>query len=134
MQSGTAVFTMPSAPIKCAGAPQKIAYLAADYWRKQGVLNDIRVVLVLPTPEIFGVPVFSQELEKVVARYGIEVHKSSEAVEIDPAGQKVVINDNANLSKETIDYDFMHVVPPLVGSRLDQDQRAGRPRQCGRLH
>jgi hypothetical protein len=30
-RSGTAVFMMPSGPIKCAGAPQKIAYLAADH-------------------------------------------------------------------------------------------------------
>ena len=36
-RSGSAVFMMPSGPIKCAGAPQKIAYLASDYWRKQGV-------------------------------------------------------------------------------------------------
>src|SRR6266545_3933610 len=34
--SGTALFTMPPGPIKCAGAPQKIAYLAADWWRRQG--------------------------------------------------------------------------------------------------
>ena len=50
MRSGTAVFTMPAGPIKCAGAPQKIAYLAADHWRREGVLDDIRVVLVLPDP------------------------------------------------------------------------------------
>lgn len=54
MRRGTAVFSMPSGPIKCAGAPQKIAYLAADYWRRQGVLDDIRVVLVLPTPGCSG--------------------------------------------------------------------------------
>ncbi|MBU8821035.1 NAD(P)/FAD-dependent oxidoreductase [Mycolicibacterium goodii] len=59
MRAGTAVFTMPSGPIKCGGAPQKIAYLAADYWRRQGVLGNIRVVLVLPTPSMFGVPQFS---------------------------------------------------------------------------
>lgn len=47
LRSGTAVFTVPSGAIKCAGAPQKIAYLASDYWRKQGVLNDIDVHLVL---------------------------------------------------------------------------------------
>ncbi|MDE8670257.1 FAD/NAD(P)-binding oxidoreductase [Pseudarthrobacter sp. H3Y2-7] len=52
LKSGTAVFTQPSGPIKCAGAPQKIACLAADSWRKQGVLRDIRVVMVLPTPGI----------------------------------------------------------------------------------
>jgi len=112
LKSGTAVFTMPSGPIKCAGAPQKIAYLAADYWRQQGVLSDIRVVLVLPTPGMFGVKVFSDELERVVARYGIEVHKSSELVEVDAAGRGAVVADNANGTKESISYDLMHVVPP----------------------
>ncbi len=112
MRSGTAVFTMPAGPIKCAGAPQKIAYLAADHWRQQGVLDDIRVVLVLPTPGMFGVPVFAQELERVVADYGIEVRKSSEAVEIDAAGRQVVVADNADGTRESIGYDFMHVVPP----------------------
>jgi hypothetical protein len=33
MRSGAAVFTMPTGPVKCGGAPQKIAY-AADYWRE----------------------------------------------------------------------------------------------------
>ncbi len=110
MRSGTAVFTMPSGPIKCAGAPQKIAYLAADYWRQQGVLDDIRVVLSLPTPGMFGVKVFSDELERVVERYGIEVHKSSELVEVDPGGRQAVIAEND--SKTVLDYDLLHVVPP----------------------
>ncbi len=68
MRSGTAVFSMPSGPIKCAGAPQKIAYLAADWWRRQGVLSDINIVLVLPTPTMFGVPEFSAVLEQAAAR------------------------------------------------------------------
>ena len=55
-RSGSAVFTMPLGPMKCAGAPQKIAYLAADYWRKQGVLKNIDIHLVVPTPRIFGIP------------------------------------------------------------------------------
>ena len=112
LSSGTAVFTMPSAPIKCAGAPQKIAYLAADHWRRNRVLDNIRVVLVLPTPGMFGVPVFAQELERVVERYGIEVRFNSEAVEIDPHGQSVLVTDNAAGTKESLSYDFMHVVPP----------------------
>lgn len=112
MRKGTAVFTMPSGPIKCAGAPQKIAYLAADYWRQQGVLDQIRIVLVLPTPAMFGVPVFSKELDKVVKRYGIEVRLSSEVTEIDPAAQTVTITDNANESSDEVNYDMLHVVPP----------------------
>jgi sulfide:quinone oxidoreductase len=112
LRRGTAVFTMPSGPIKCAGAPQKIAYLAADYWRRQGVLNNIRVVLVLPTPGMFGVPVFARELERVARRYDIEVQFNSEAVEIDPDAKSVTIADNAEDAKYSIAYDFLHVVPP----------------------
>ena len=33
-QNGNAIFTFPNTPIKCAGAPQKIMYLAEDYFRR----------------------------------------------------------------------------------------------------
>ncbi|MBW4095784.1 MAG: NAD(P)/FAD-dependent oxidoreductase [Acidobacteria bacterium] len=112
LKSGTAVFTQPSGPIKCAGAPQKIAYLAADYWRRQGVLDDIRVVMVLPTPGMFGVKVFADELERVVDKYGIEVRFNSEMTEVDPEAGMAVITDNAAGSKESLHYDLLHVVPP----------------------
>ncbi|MEX3610828.1 FAD/NAD(P)-binding oxidoreductase [Rothia sp. LK2588] len=112
LTSGTAVFTMPTNPIKCGGAPQKIAYLAADYWREQGVLNDMRVVLVLPSDAMFGVEEFSRELEKVVERYGIDVRLSSEATAINSADQTVRISSLKTDESEDIHYDFLHVVPP----------------------
>jgi sulfide:quinone oxidoreductase len=113
MREGTALFTMPAGPIKCAGAPQKIAYLACDYWRRQGVLDDIHVVLVLPTPKMFGVPEFSRVLDQVVARYGIDVRLSSEVVEMNGDKQSAVIVDHANGdAKSDVQYDLAHVVPP----------------------
>ena len=114
MRAGTAVFSMPSGPIKCAGAPQKIAYLAADWWRKQGVLQNIHIVLVLPTPAMFGVPEFSKVLEGVVARYGIDVRLQHEVVEIDPTKREVVVanRSNGNDEKFALGYDFAHLVPP----------------------
>lgn len=33
-KDGEAIFTFPKPPIKCPGAPQKIMYLAEDYFRK----------------------------------------------------------------------------------------------------
>ncbi|WP_088287889.1 FAD/NAD(P)-binding oxidoreductase [Kineosporia sp. A_224] len=109
---GTAVFAQPAGAIKCAGAPQKIAYLAADYWRRQGVLKDIDVHLVLPTPGMFGVPEFARILEQVVERYGITVHFNSEVVEVDGATREVIIRDNANDTKERLGYQVFHAVPP----------------------
>jgi sulfide:quinone oxidoreductase len=106
------VFTMPSGPIKCGGAPQKIAYLASDYWRKEGVLDRIDVHLVLPTPGMFGVPVFAKELEKVIADYGIEVHFESELDSVDPDGRKASFKPLTEDGDHfTLSYDVMHVVP-----------------------
>lgn len=112
LRSGTAVFTMPSGPIKCAGAPQKIAYLAADYWREQGVLDKIDIHLVLPTPGMFGVKVFADVLEQTARRYGITVHFQSEAVAVNPDAREVTVVDNAAGVSSTLEYDLMHVVPP----------------------
>ncbi len=112
MTKGTAVFTMPGGPIKCAGAPQKIAYLASDYWREQGVLKDIDVHLVLPTPGMFGVKEFSDVLDQVVARYGINVHFNSEMTSIDGDARKLVITDHANDDSTTeLDFDMVHATP-----------------------
>lgn len=36
---GKALFTAPNTPIKCGGAPQKIMYLAADSFRRRGILR-----------------------------------------------------------------------------------------------
>lgn len=112
LRSGTAVFTMPTGPIKCAGAPQKIAYLAADHWRKQGLLGDIRIVLVLPDPAMFKVPEFSAVLDRVAARYRIEVRLRSELVGVDGLRQEATILDQATGAKQTLRYDLLHAVPP----------------------
>jgi sulfide:quinone oxidoreductase len=34
LDGGSAVFTYPNSPVKCAGAPQKIAYITADYMQR----------------------------------------------------------------------------------------------------
>jgi sulfide:quinone oxidoreductase len=132
LKSGTAVFTMPAGAIKCGGAPQKIAYLAADYWHRQGRLGDIRVILVLPSPTMFGVKVFSDELEKVVARYGIEVRHSSEVTSVDSTTKSVRIKNNVGGTEEDLKYSILHAVPPqsapdwLKGSSLaDADDPRG---------
>jgi sulfide:quinone oxidoreductase len=110
--SGTALFTMPPGPIKCAGAPQKIAYLAADWWRRQGRLNDIRTILVLPTVAMFSQPDWAKVLVGIAAGYGIEVRRESQLVEVNGDQRQAVILDAKTGTKETIDYAMLHAVPP----------------------
>ena len=112
MRSGSAVFMMPSGPIKCAGAPQKIAYLASDYWRRQGVLKDIDVHLVVPTPRLFGIPAIADSLDAVAADYGITVHTNAEVTSVDAAAHKVgvtAVGDGG--SDAMLPFDMLHAVP-----------------------
>lgn len=112
MTSGTAVFTMPAGPIKCGGAAQKPMYLACDYWREQGVLDRIRVVMVQPYPTVFGVPEVDRELDRKIAEYGIELRTNSELVGVDAAGQTATIRDLAAGTGENLHYDVLNAVPP----------------------
>lgn len=110
--SGTAVFTMPPGPIKCAGAPQKIAYLAADYWRRAGVLDKMDIHLVLPTPGMFGVPEFAATLTKVAERYGITVHFETKVDRIDASARTITISPLNGGEPTTLPFDMAHVTPP----------------------
>jgi sulfide:quinone oxidoreductase len=112
LRSGTAVFTMPSGPIKCGGAAQKPMYLACDYWREQGVLRDIRVVMVQPYPTVFGVPGVDEELNRKIAEYGIELRLDSELVSVDAAAQNALVRNNATGATEELHYDVLNAVPP----------------------
>ncbi|UXA18009.1 FAD/NAD(P)-binding oxidoreductase [Mycobacterium sp. SMC-4] len=112
LRSGTAVFAMPSGPIKCAGAPQKIAYLAADHWRSQGVLDDIDVHLVVPTPRLFGIPAIADSLDAVAADYGITVHTNAEVTAIDSTARKAAVTHLGDGGSGTmLSYDLLHAVP-----------------------
>lgn len=112
LRSGTAVFAMPTGAIKCAGAPQKIAYLAADYWRSQGVLQDIDVHLVIPGARPFGIPAIADSLDKVIADYGIHLHTSSELASVDAGAHKVAVRSVGEGGSDVmLPYDMLHAVP-----------------------
>ncbi|WP_235929079.1 NAD(P)/FAD-dependent oxidoreductase [Marisediminicola senii] len=125
IRSGTVVFTQPAGPATCSGAAQKPMYLACDDWRATGVLDDITVILVVPTRTLFGMPLIDKELERKVTEYGIEVHYGSELVEVDAGSQTIAIaatpvQPGSDLAEQSdplaprthLHYDVLHAVPP----------------------
>ncbi|MCB0569572.1 MAG: NAD(P)/FAD-dependent oxidoreductase [Phaeodactylibacter sp.] len=88
-KGGTAIFTQPATPIKCGGAPQKIMYLADDYWRKKGVRNDSDILFITPGSVIFGVEPFASTLMKVVDRKGLQLRFFHKITKIDGENKRV---------------------------------------------
>lgn len=132
-KGGNAIFTQPTTPIKCGGAPQKIMYLFADYVRKNKLADKTDILFATPGSVIFGVEEFANTLLQVVDRYNISLKLFSAPVKIDGPNRKVYfkyMGDTVEQSKTTspgdnrfeekmvadrlveIPYDFLHLAPP----------------------
>lgn len=114
-KGGVALFTNPGTPIKCGGAPQKIMYLACDYWRKHGVLNKAEVHYCSAGGVIFGVQKYAETLLKVVERYGIQLDFKYNLVAVNGEKKEAtfeVTKADGSKEKKTLHFDMMHVTPP----------------------
>jgi len=115
LESGNALFTQPPMPIKCAGAPQKIMYLAADRFRKKGIADKVNVEFFNAGGAMFGIPFFAKALDKVVAQYGITTNFSHNLVAIDGDKKTATFEvTDADGKKSTVskEFDMIHVTPP----------------------
>lgn len=130
---GRAVFTNPSSPIKCGGAPHKIMYLACDYWKKKGVLDQIEVHYISGTSGIFAVPEYAATLKKVVADYGIHTHFLSNTVAVDGPNKTVYFeskNEAGELVKESMTFDMLHGVPPQSAPNFIKESPLADPKNA----
>lgn len=109
---GQAFFTQPAMPIKCAGAPQKILYMAADRFRRRGQKANLN--FFTPGSAIFGVPFYAKALDKVVAEYGITPRFGHTLVAVDgPAKQACFdVQQGDRVMQVHLPFDLLHVVPP----------------------
>ncbi|UJR84516.1 FAD/NAD(P)-binding oxidoreductase [Sandaracinus amylolyticus] len=112
LEGGNAVFTFPSTPIKCAGAPQKIMYLADDHLRRRGVRSRTRVIYASATAGIFGVKKYAAALAKVVERKEIETLFRHDLVAVRPSSKEAVFRHLDDGSERIVSYSLLHVVPP----------------------
>ncbi|WP_209329302.1 NAD(P)/FAD-dependent oxidoreductase [Lunatimonas salinarum] len=130
-KGGNAVFTQPATPIKCGGAPQKIMYLAEDYFRKHGLREKTNVVFATPGTVIFGVKDFANTLNRIIQERDIIFKPYYTPTKIDPskkvihfAFNKAGINscvgtEDSRIHEEVIGdteiiipYDMLHLAPP----------------------
>lgn len=113
LKSGTAIFTDPSTPIKCGGAPIKITYLASDYWNKHGVGSQIKKKFIKGGPGIFAVPKYAKALTEVADRYNVERTWNTDLISLDPNKKEATFKRMDNDEQWIEKYDMIHVTPPM---------------------
>ncbi len=109
---GTAIFTQPPPPFKCGGAPQKIMYLADDYFRKSDVRGKTKIIYASAAAVSFQVKKYAETLDKVIARKGIETKYRHNLIEIKSETKEAVFENLDTKEKITLHYDMIHATPP----------------------
>ena len=136
-KGGNAVFIQPTTPIKCGGAPQKIMYLAADYFRRNGLDKKSNVVFATPGTVIFGVKRIADTLMKVIHRYNVHFKPFYAPVKIDankkivyfksvaPDDNNCIVNEGNVLGEKQQGYsliempfDLLHLAPPQTAPKF----------------
>ncbi len=133
-KGGTALFTQPTTPIKCGGAPQKIMYLAEEYFVKSGVRSKTSIVFATAGSVIFGVKPIAKTLMEVIDRKDINIRFYHKLVAVDGNKQiawyelvkdvtkgecAVMSSDNEGLTlDESIQYNYKDVKVTKEGNRF----------------
>ncbi len=112
---GRAVFIMPPVPIKCAGAPQKIMYLADELFRRRKIREKTQVVFACAGKVIFGVPEFAKPLTEVIRRKNIQPLFGYRLIKVNAEKKQATfeVTSEGGTQTEEMAFDFLHVVPPM---------------------
>jgi sulfide:quinone oxidoreductase len=112
-KGGDAVMTLPSTPMKCAGAPLKMTFMLDDRLRQAGRRENSKIVFHSAGSNIFGVPSVNDNVLSRWEKLGIETQYKSQLSAIDIGARKATFIDPASKEKTEVPYDFIHVVPPM---------------------
>ncbi|KAF8960508.1 hypothetical protein BDZ97DRAFT_1665663 [Flammula alnicola] len=112
IKSGNAIFTQPAGVVKCAGAPQKIMWMAWDRLRRTGRFGDVKVDFYTGMPTMFSVKKYSDALNELREQRGVGGHFQHNLVAVDPENRQATFkNAEGNLVKA--EYTMLHVTPPM---------------------
>lgn len=114
-KGGKALFTNPNTPVKCGGAPHKIMWLAADYFKKHGVFDKTDIQYWSGGTRLFGVDKYENTLKKVAARDKVDMRFFTKLVEIDGPNKTATFAGIGESNKDevyVVPFDMIHVTPP----------------------
>ncbi len=122
-KGGEALFTFPNTPVKCAGAPQKIMYLAEDHFRKRGIRPQSHLTFISAATSIFGVKKYATALEKILHKRGIATLFRHHLVAVDGVKKIATFESLETGEKHPRAFDLLHVTPPMSAPEVIKKSR-----------
>ncbi len=128
------LFTHPSTPIKCGGAPKKIMYLTNSRLKEAGARDNAELVFYPNGGAMFGVPEYHDAIYEQFKREGFKWHYRHNLVAVEKENKIAIFDakwqekgpydpimrDFEVISKHErvrVEYDFLHITPDAVAPR-----------------
>lgn len=111
-KGGNAVMTLPSTPLKCAGAPLKMTFMLRDRLAQAGTLAQSKVDFYSALPNVFSVKVVNDDVINRWGQLGVDLHTTQKLKAIDIGARRATFTNPEGAATE-VPYDFIHVVPPM---------------------
>ncbi|KAM8710770.1 hypothetical protein ACLKA7_017406 [Drosophila subpalustris] len=113
IKEGNAIFSYPASSIKCAGAPQKIVYIAEHYFRRTGKRDKIDITYNTALPVLFGVKHYADALWPIMNKRNITVNTCRNLIEVKHE-QDIAVFEAINKPGKYFEekYSMLHAVPP----------------------
>ncbi|MCB9847534.1 MAG: NAD(P)/FAD-dependent oxidoreductase [Phycisphaeraceae bacterium] len=112
-KGGKAIFTEPITGVKCGGAPQKIMYLAEDYFRRHGIRDRCEVMFCNAKASHFSCDHYTPTLLKLCDERGIRINSKTELMEVRGAAKEARFKHTETGAETVMRYDMLHVTPPM---------------------
>jgi sulfide:quinone oxidoreductase len=125
IKKGSAIFTFPPPPIKCAGAPQKVMYLAEHYFRKTSVRREIDVRYFCAGDSIFAVKKYAETLNRICEDRDIDTQFGWNLTEVIGKSNQAVFTNTHTGETRCEKYGLLHVTPPMNAPAFIQDSNIG---------
>jgi sulfide:quinone oxidoreductase len=121
-----AVFTRPQGAMKCAGAPMKATNLVEYFANESGRRDDFHLNYFTSENKLFAVKAFDEKLQQIWTRRRITPNYEHTLSQLD------VDNNQATFtlpdgSTNTVDWDFIHVVPPMTPPAVIRESSLADP-------
>jgi sulfide:quinone oxidoreductase len=110
LTSGCAVFAVSDRHVPCHPVGLKPLFVAADHWRRTGVLDAIDVELVVEAPRLSDDPRADRELRAAAQRYGVRVRTGTRVESVDADDRTVRLRGPHGPG--TVHYDALYLAPP----------------------
>ncbi|KAI0362011.1 FAD/NAD-P-binding domain-containing protein [Trametes cingulata] len=111
LRSGKAIFTQPAGVIKCAGAPQKIMWMAWDRYQKTNRGDTVSIDFYTGMPSMFSVKKYSDALNELRKERGVGGFFQHNLVKVNPDAHKATFKTPDG--EVEADYTLLHVSPPM---------------------